>query len=64
MWRRVAQTCAQVAGKVFVDRNPLDTLMLPVIARLLLQQFCLVQHEAVVSNSAQDASGARIYGPP
>ncbi len=33
-WRRVAQAGVQVAGKVFVDKHPLNTLKLPLIARL------------------------------
>ena len=33
-WRRVAQAGAQVAGKTFVDKHPLNTLKLPLIARL------------------------------
>ena len=33
-WRRVAQAGAEVAGKIFVDKNPLNTLKLPLIARL------------------------------
>jgi tetratricopeptide (TPR) repeat protein len=33
-WRRVAQAGANVAGKVFVDKYPLNTLKLPLIARL------------------------------
>ncbi|MDE2264128.1 MAG: sulfotransferase [Gammaproteobacteria bacterium] len=33
-WRRAAQAGARVAGKVFVDKNPLNTLKLPLIARL------------------------------
>lgn len=33
-WRRVAQGGANVAGKVFVDKYPLNTLKLPLIARL------------------------------
>jgi len=33
-WRRVAQGGADVAGKVFVDKYPLSTLKLPLIARL------------------------------
>jgi tetratricopeptide (TPR) repeat protein len=33
-WRRVAQHGAEVAGKVFVDKYPLNTLKLPLIARL------------------------------
>jgi tetratricopeptide (TPR) repeat protein len=33
-WRRVAQQGAEVAGKVFVDKYPLNTLKLPLIARL------------------------------
>jgi tetratricopeptide (TPR) repeat protein len=33
-WRRVAQHGAVVAGKVFVDKYPLNTLKLPLIARL------------------------------
>jgi len=36
-WRRVAQTGAEVAGKIFVDKNPLNTLKLPLIARLFPQ---------------------------
>ena len=33
-WRRVAQEGADVRGKIFVDENPLNTLKLPLIARL------------------------------
>jgi tetratricopeptide (TPR) repeat protein len=33
-WRRVAQQGAEVVGKVFVDKYPLNTLKLPLIARL------------------------------
>jgi tetratricopeptide (TPR) repeat protein len=33
-WRRVAGAGADVSGKVFVDKYPLNTLKLPVIARL------------------------------
>jgi tetratricopeptide (TPR) repeat protein len=33
-WRRVAQLGVDVAGKVFVDKHPLNTLKLPLIARL------------------------------
>ncbi|MDE2305136.1 MAG: sulfotransferase [Gammaproteobacteria bacterium] len=33
-WRRVAAAGAEVGGKVFVDKNPLNTLKLPLIARL------------------------------
>jgi tetratricopeptide (TPR) repeat protein len=33
-WRRVAQLGLNVAGKVFVDKHPLNTLKLPLIARL------------------------------
>jgi tetratricopeptide (TPR) repeat protein len=33
-WRRVAQNGVDVRGKVFVDKNPLDSLKLPLIARL------------------------------
>lgn len=33
-WRRVAQTGVEVAGKVFVDKHPLNTLKLPLIAKL------------------------------
>lgn len=33
-WRRVAEAGAEVRGKVFVDKNPLNTLKLPLIARL------------------------------
>ena len=36
-WRRVAQTGADVTGKIFVDKNPLNTLKLPLIARLFPQ---------------------------
>ena len=36
-WRRVAQAGAAVEGKVFVDKNPLNTLKLPLIARLFPQ---------------------------
>jgi hypothetical protein len=33
-WHRFAQAGADVKGKVFVDKHPLNTLKLPVIARL------------------------------
>jgi tetratricopeptide (TPR) repeat protein len=33
-WRLVAEAGVQVAGKVFVDKHPLNTLKLPLIARL------------------------------
>jgi tetratricopeptide (TPR) repeat protein len=33
-WRRVAEAKADVAGKIFVDKYPLNTLKLPLIARL------------------------------
>jgi len=33
-WRRVSQAGVPVAGKVFIDKHPLNTLKLPVIARL------------------------------
>jgi tetratricopeptide (TPR) repeat protein len=33
-WRRVAGNGVEVRGKVFVDKNPLDSLKLPLIARL------------------------------
>jgi tetratricopeptide (TPR) repeat protein len=33
-WRRVSQAEVQVAGKVFIDKHPLNTLKLPLIARL------------------------------
>ena len=33
-WRRVAAAGIDVTGKVFVDKNPLNTLKLPLIARL------------------------------
>jgi Flp pilus assembly protein TadD len=33
-WRRVAAAGAEVTGKIFVDKNPLDSLKLPLIARL------------------------------
>lgn len=33
-WQRVADAGAQVAGKMFVDKHPLNTLKLPLIARL------------------------------
>jgi hypothetical protein len=33
-WRHVAEAGVDVRGKVFVDKNPLDTLTLPLIARL------------------------------
>ena len=36
-WRRVAQTGADVTGKIFVDKNPLNTLKLPLIAWLFPQ---------------------------
>ncbi len=41
-WRRVEQTGAQVAGKIFVDKNPLNTLKLPLIARLFPRAKILV----------------------
>jgi tetratricopeptide (TPR) repeat protein len=41
-WRRVAQAGANVAGKVFVDKNPLNTLKLPLIARLFPKAKILV----------------------
>jgi tetratricopeptide (TPR) repeat protein len=36
-WHRVAQTGADVAGRIFVDKNPLNTLKLPLIGRLFPQ---------------------------
>ena len=33
-WSRVARAGADVAGRIFVDKNPLNTLKLPLIARL------------------------------
>ena len=33
-WRRVAEAGADVAGRIFVDKNPLNTLKLPLIGRL------------------------------
>jgi tetratricopeptide (TPR) repeat protein len=33
-WRRVAEQGVDVAGKLFVDKHPLNTLKLPLIARL------------------------------
>jgi hypothetical protein len=33
-WRRVANAGIQPAGKIFVDKHPLNTLKLPLIARL------------------------------
>ncbi|HEY2035855.1 MAG TPA: sulfotransferase [Steroidobacteraceae bacterium] len=33
-WSRVAEAGADVAGRIFVDKNPLNTLKLPLIARL------------------------------
>jgi tetratricopeptide (TPR) repeat protein len=33
-WRRVAEEGARAEGKVFVDKHPLDTFRLPLIARL------------------------------
>jgi tetratricopeptide (TPR) repeat protein len=33
-WRRVADAGIEVRGRVFVDKNPLNTLKLPLIARL------------------------------
>lgn len=33
-WRRVAEAGVDVRGRTFVDKNPLDTLKLPLIARL------------------------------
>jgi tetratricopeptide (TPR) repeat protein len=33
-WRRAAESGVEVAGKVFVDKYPLNTLKLPLIARL------------------------------
>jgi Flp pilus assembly protein TadD len=33
-WSRVADAGADVAGRIFVDKNPLNTLKLPLIARL------------------------------
>ena len=41
-WRRVAQTGVDVSGKVFVDKNPLNTLKLPLIARLFPRAKILV----------------------
>lgn len=36
-WRRVRAAGAEVAGKVFLDKHPLNTLKLPLIARLFPQ---------------------------
>lgn len=36
-WQRASHTGAQIAGKVFVDKHPLNTLKLPLIARLFPQ---------------------------
>jgi tetratricopeptide (TPR) repeat protein len=36
-WRQVADAGMEVAGKVFVDKHPLNTLKLPLIARLFPQ---------------------------
>lgn len=36
-WSRVAAAGAAVAGRIFVDKNPLNTLKLPLIARLFPQ---------------------------
>jgi hypothetical protein len=36
-WQRVAQSKLDVRGKVFVDKHPLNTLKLPLIARLFPQ---------------------------
>lgn len=33
-WQRVAAAGVEVAGKVFIDTNPLDTLKMPLISRL------------------------------
>jgi len=33
-WMRVREAGAQVAGRVFIDKHPLNTLKLPVVARL------------------------------
>lgn len=33
-WRRVAEAGADVTGRIFVDKNPLNTLKLPLIGRL------------------------------
>lgn len=41
-WRRVASTGVDVRGRVFVDKNPLNTLKLPLIARLFPQAKILV----------------------
>ena len=41
-WRRVASAGIDVRGKVFVDKNPLNTLKLPLIARLFPQARILV----------------------
>lgn len=41
-WRRVASTGVDVRGKVFVDKNPLNTLKLPLIARLFPKARVLV----------------------
>lgn len=41
-WRRVASAGVDVQGKVFVDKNPLNTLKLPLIARLFPKARILV----------------------
>ncbi|MGA7540126.1 MAG: sulfotransferase [Steroidobacteraceae bacterium] len=41
-WRRVAQNGVDVRGKVFVDKNPLDSLKLPLIARLFPEARILI----------------------
>ena len=41
-WRRVARNGVDVRGKVFVDKNPLDSLKLPLIARLFPEARILV----------------------
>jgi tetratricopeptide (TPR) repeat protein len=41
-WRRVASTGVDVRDRVFVDKNPLNTLKLPLIARLFPQARILV----------------------
>lgn len=41
-WRRVAHAGVEVTGTVFVDKNPLNTLKLPLIARLFPQAKILV----------------------
>jgi tetratricopeptide (TPR) repeat protein len=41
-WRRVASTGVDVRDRIFVDKNPLNTLKLPLIARLFPQARILV----------------------